>query len=92
MLDMVKQQLRIDGSEEDALLQLLIDSAKEYLLRSGVRESDTALYKTAVITHVLLSYENRDKTLNVWSLESVLRTAILQLRDYGGDPDESIQA
>lgn len=74
--------MKIDGDEEDTDIQLLIDGAKESLLQSGVPESEKALYKIAVITHVLLNYENQDKSLNVPALKQSLETMILQLRDY----------
>ncbi|KZE06309.1 hypothetical protein B4117_2187 [Bacillus mycoides] len=90
MLELIKGKLKIDGNEEDTEIQLLIDGAKESLLISGVSESEKALYKIAVITHVLLNYENQDKSLNIPALEQSLRTTILQLRDYNsGDGHES---
>lgn len=90
MLELIKGKLKIDGNEEDAVIQLLIDGAKEALLGSGVPESKKALYKIAVITHVLLNYENQDKSLNVPALKQSLETTILQLRDYNnGDNHES---
>ncbi|MCB5900275.1 head-tail connector protein [Bacillus cereus] len=82
MLELIKGKLKIDGNEEDIIIQLLIDGAKEALLGSGVPESEKALYKIAVITHVLLNYENQDKSLNVPGLKQSLETTILQLRDY----------
>ncbi|WP_459503076.1 head-tail connector protein [Bacillus sp. C1] len=85
MLEHIKNRLKIDGNEEDMILQLLIDGAKESLRESGVLESEKALYKIAVITHVLLNYENHDKSLNVPALKQSLETTILQLRDYSGD-------
>ncbi|MDZ5609747.1 head-tail connector protein [Bacillus pseudomycoides] len=87
MLELIKNRLKIDGNEEDIDIQLLIDGAKESLHESGVPESDRALYKIAVMTHVLLNYENHDKSLNVPALKQSLETTILQLRSYdsGGD-------
>ncbi|MCU5179284.1 head-tail connector protein [Bacillus toyonensis] len=90
MLELIKGKLKIDGNEEDAEIQLLIDGAKESLLGAGVPESEKALYKIAVITHALLNYENQDKSLNVPALKQSLETTILQLRDYNnGDNHES---
>ncbi|TKI81111.1 head-tail connector protein [Bacillus mycoides] len=90
MLELLKRKMKIDGDEEDTDIQLLIDGAKESLLQSGVLESEKALYKIAVITHVLLNYENQDKSLNVPALKHSLETTILQLRDYNyGDNHES---
>lgn len=40
MLELIKGKLKIDGNEEDTVIQLLIDGAKEALLGSGVPESE----------------------------------------------------
>ncbi len=78
------------GMKRILIIQLLIDGAKEALLGCGVPESEKALYKIAIITHVLLNYENQDKSLNVPALKQSLETTILQLRDYNnGDNHES---
>lgn len=88
MLELIKRKLKIDGNEEDIDIQLLIDGAKESLLESGASESDKALYKIAVITHVLLNYENHDKSLNVPALKQSLETTVLQLRDYNSGDNQ----
>jgi uncharacterized phage protein (predicted DNA packaging) len=80
----LKSYLRIDGDEDDSRLILLILGAKEHLLEAGIKESDKALYKIAVMTYILLNYENYDKSLNIEKLEMSLETAILKLRTYGG--------
>ncbi|PEJ84765.1 hypothetical protein CN688_30465, partial [Bacillus toyonensis] len=49
---------------------------------------EKALYKIAVITHVLLNYENQDKSLNVPALKQSLETTILQLRDYNSGDNQ----
>jgi hypothetical protein len=80
----LKSYLRIDGDGDDSRLILLINGAKESLLDAGIVESDKFQYKIAVMTNVLLNYENYDKSLNVEKLEKSLETAILKLRSYGG--------
>ncbi|BAD74817.1 MULTISPECIES: head-tail connector protein [Geobacillus] len=84
-LNEVKNYLRIDGSEDDAILTLLIDGAKEYLKNAGVPESDSALYKLAVMLYVALHYENRDPSAKMDKLNFAFESIVLQLKDYGGD-------
>ncbi|MGG3798982.1 head-tail connector protein [Metabacillus fastidiosus] len=88
MLGIVKEALKVDGSEEDLSLTLLINAAKEYLSNAGVpaqeEGKDSALYQLAVIKYALLNYENYDKSLNVEALKLSLQTDILQMKDYGG--------
>jgi uncharacterized phage protein (predicted DNA packaging) len=83
-LDELKNYLRIDGSEDDALLTLLVDSAKEYLQNAGVPESDSAQYKLAVMLYVALHYENRDPSAKMDKMNFAFESIILQLKDYGG--------
>jgi uncharacterized phage protein (predicted DNA packaging) len=83
-LDELKNYLRIDGSEDDALLTLLVDSAKEYLQNAGVPESDSAQYKLAVMLYVALHYENRDPSAKMEKMNFAFESIILQLKDYGG--------
>lgn len=84
LLDGVKQRLKIDGSEENDFLTLLIDGAKEHLKNAGVPiptdGNEGALYKQAIQIHVLLNYENYDTSLNVDKLNKALNSIILQLR------------
>src|SRR5690606_40872458 len=52
------------GAIHDAILALLMNSAKEYLANSGIPEpeqgSESSLYNLAVMLYVALHYENRD--------------------------------
>jgi uncharacterized phage protein (predicted DNA packaging) len=82
-LDELKNYLRIDGDEDDGLLGLLIDGAKEYLTHAGVRESNQALYKLAMMLYVALHYENRDPGVKIDRFNCALEGVILQLR--GGE-------
>ncbi|MBE3570986.1 MAG: phage gp6-like head-tail connector protein [Bacillales bacterium] len=84
-LDELKNYLRIDGSEDDSILTFLMDGAKEYLSNAGVPESDSALYKLAIMLYVSLHYENRDPSTNIDKLNVAFESIILQLKDYGGD-------
>jgi uncharacterized phage protein (predicted DNA packaging) len=83
-LEELKNYLRIDGSEDDTLLTLLIDGAKEYLKNAGVPESDSALYKLAVMLYVALHYENRDPSAKMDKMNFAFESIVLQLKDYGG--------
>jgi uncharacterized phage protein (predicted DNA packaging) len=84
-LDEVKNYLRIDGSEDDGILTLLVDGAKEYLKNAGVPESDSALYKLAIMLYVALHYENRDPSVKIDRLNFAFESIVLQLKEYGGD-------
>lgn len=82
-LETLKKYLRVDGSEDDEILTLLIDASKEYLKGSGVSESNTALYKLAVMMHVALNYENRNPAIKIESINFALQSIILQIKDWG---------
>lgn len=82
-LDELKNYLRIDGSEDDVILTLLIDGAKEYLKNTGVPESNSKLYKIAVMLYVSLHYENRDPSMKIDKLNYAFESIVLQLKDYG---------
>ncbi|MBA4543850.1 phage gp6-like head-tail connector protein [Thermoactinomyces daqus] len=84
-LDELKNYLRIDGSEDDSFLTLLIDSAKEYLINAGVPESDSNLYKLAVMLYIAMQYENRDPSARMDGFNFALQSIILQLKDYPTD-------
>lgn len=78
----LKTYLRIDGSEDDVVLTLLIDAAKEYLSNAGVPESEGKLYKVAVMLYVALHYENRDPSMKIEKFNFALESIILQLKSY----------
>jgi uncharacterized phage protein (predicted DNA packaging) len=79
-LDELKNYLRIDEDEDDGLLALLIDGAKEYLMNAGVVESNQALYKLAVMLYVALHYENRDPSVKMERFNCALEGVVLQLK------------
>ncbi|PWW37394.1 MULTISPECIES: head-tail connector protein [Paenibacillus] len=82
-LETLKKYLRIDGSEDDEILTLLVDVAKEYLNGAGVLESDKALYRLAIMMHVALNYENRNPAIKIESINFSLQSIILQLKEWG---------
>ena len=61
-LEAVKAYARIDGDEEDALLDSLTNAAEEYLANAGIDPglSAPALYQLAVCGIVLHWYEQRN--------------------------------
>jgi len=91
-LDEVKTYLRIDGSEDDAILALLMNSAKEYLANSGIPKpeqgSESPLYNLAVMLYVALHYENRDPAARMDKFSFALESIILQLKNYGESTEE----
>lgn len=92
MLETIKDFLRIDGSSDDELLELLISSAKEYLSNSGVSEGknkDSKQYELAVAMLVTHWYENREQVVGDTprNLTLGLQSIILQLK--ADDLDES---
>ena len=61
-LDAVKAYARVDGDEEDALLESLTNAAEEYLTNAGIDPglAPPALYQLAVCGIVLHWYEQRN--------------------------------
>lgn len=81
-LEELKNYLRIDGSEDDEVLALLVDAAEEYLADAGVPEEakEKAKYKLAVMLLVALNYENRNPAMKIDKLSFGLESIILQLK------------
>lgn len=79
-LEELKGYLRIDGSEDDIVLTLLVEAAKEYLVNAGVKEDTSSLYKLAVMLYVALHYENRDPSVKIEKFNFALESIILQLK------------
>ena len=76
-LDAVKSYCRIDGNDEDELIQSLVDTAKGYLDGAGVPEpeADDPRYLLCVKAMVLEFYDHRGMT------ESVTPSAIHGLKN-----------
>lgn len=85
LLPHVKEYLRVDGSRDDEMLRLLIDSAIEYLTNAGVKEQETNSYKLAIVMLVTHWYENREQVVgNVPNALALgLQSIILQLKVDG---------
>ena len=60
MIDFIKNYLRVDFDEDDTIIKLLIDSAKDYI-KSSVGHYDENLPKMKLLVAVLCCdwYENR---------------------------------
>lgn len=80
----LKNFLRIDGSEDDVDLALSIEVAKGDLSLSGVPESDSPLYKRAVMLHVAIQYRTHDTDSKLDNYRLALQNLILKLKNYGG--------
>jgi uncharacterized phage protein (predicted DNA packaging) len=90
-LEDAKTFLRVDGPDDDALIQSLIDASVEYLANAAAANIDTSskLYDLAqkiLITHW---YENREPVGKADKLPFSLDSMILQLRYTAPDSDES---
>lgn len=83
-LEELKTYLRIDGGEDDQILALLTDAAKEYLHNAGAETpvvgEPTKLYNLAVVLYVALHYENRDPAQKMERFSFALESIILQLK------------
>lgn len=90
-LEDAKLWLRVDGDEEDALIQLLIDAAEQYLHDATGRRW-TAATRTAKICALALVaewYENRDQTGEPnRTVRPAIQSMILQLQYTPEDGDD----
>lgn len=83
-LNILKSYLRIDGSEDDPILTLLVGAAEKDLKDSGVpkpTEPDER-YDLAVMLYCALHYENRDPSLKIDKLNTAYMSLILKLKVY----------
>lgn len=80
----LKTALRIDGSEDDKVLALLLGAAKSYLKGAGVPEEkiideDTLyLYKQALLIYIEMDYETDERKIP--RLERAFQRLLLQLK------------
>ncbi|WP_426450662.1 head-tail connector protein [Paenibacillus sp. S-38] len=86
----LKTYLRVDGSENDGFLALLVHSAKEYLKDAGVPESSSPRYKLAVMIQVALNYDRDGNAAMEKSLESLITQLRVGEASYGGNEPENI--
>ncbi len=88
-LEELKLFLRIDGEEEDLLIESLKISAEEYLTNAGInKDYSKQLYKLAIKILVTHWYENREVEnvgKNASKIAFGLDTIILQLKYIQGD-------
>lgn len=88
-LEELKLFLRIDGEEENTLIQGLQLGAEEYLTNAGInKDYSKGLYKLAIKMLISQWYENRVvETVgkNVSKISFGLDTIILQLKYNQGD-------
>jgi uncharacterized phage protein (predicted DNA packaging) len=92
-LDEVKNWLRIDFSEDDALLTTLVSAAEEYLKNAtGITyDSKNHLAKLFCMTLIADWYENREMIGKATDqTRPIIQSILTQLTySYGGDSDES---
>ncbi|KZR60392.1 head-tail connector protein [Pseudobacillus badius] len=81
-LAIVKKFIRVDGSEDDDILALLIGAAKKDLSSAGVPEpiGIDEQYNLAVMLYVSLHYENRDPSTQIDKLNVAYQSLILKLK------------
>lgn len=88
-LEELKLFLRIDGEEEDLLIEGLQFAAEEYLTNAGIKMDYTKeLYKLAIKILISHWYENRhveNVGKNVRKIAFGLDTIIVQLKYTQGD-------
>lgn len=90
-----KLWLRVDGDEDDTLIQLLIDAARKYLLDATGREwtAETPTAKICAMALIADWYEHRELTGQDASnkVRPAIQSMILQLQytpdGGGGDGD-----
>lgn len=80
-IEELKLFLRIDGAEEDALIQGLQLASEEYLLNAGItKDYSKKLYKLAIKLLVGHWYENRNIVGKADKIAFSLDSIILQLK------------
>ena len=81
----VKAYMRIDGDEDDAIVEALYSAAVLYLANAGIEEpsEDPSLYNLAVWSLTLHYYDHRDSVGGEASFPTGLRPIINQLKLMG---------
>lgn len=76
----MKDYLRVDGNDEDSLIEGFILAAKEYLTGAGVGDSvHGGLYDIVVKMLVAVFYENRDTVEKQVNVPPIINNFIAQL-------------
>lgn len=90
-LTTVKAYMRIDGSEDDAIIEALYSAAVLYLKNAGIEEpsGDSSLYDLVVWRLTLYYYDHRDGVSNKDDYPIGLRAKINQLK-LMGDIERSV--
>jgi uncharacterized phage protein (predicted DNA packaging) len=92
-LDEVKTWLRVDFSEDDALITTLINAAEEYLKNATGITFDATNHLAKIFCMTLIAdwYENREMIGKVTDqTRPIIQSILTQLTySYGGDSDES---
>lgn len=87
-LDEAKQWLRIDHSDEDGMIQMLINAAEKYLLNATGNTFDNTNELAKLFCYVLVTdwYENRELMGRVSDqVRPILKSILVQLEyTYGG--------
>lgn len=78
----VKRYMRVDGDDDDAVIEALQDAAILYLQNAGIEKpaGDSSLYNLAVWSLTLHYYDHRDSVGNEASFPIGLRPIINQLK------------
>jgi uncharacterized phage protein (predicted DNA packaging) len=89
-LEDAKLYLRVDGSDDDTLIQSLIDASVEYLANAAGSNVDTSskVYDLAQKILVVHWYENREPVGQADILAFSLESMIMQLRYTAPDPPD----
>jgi len=87
-LEACKAYMRVDGTDDDALIGVLMGAAKDYLAGAGIDEpeTDSPLYTLAVQSLTLHYYDHRDAVGGEAALPTGLRPIINQLKHSGEGP------
>jgi uncharacterized phage protein (predicted DNA packaging) len=90
----LKTALRIDESEDDSVLTLLLNAAKSSIRNAGIKEEsvayeDTDLYKQLILLYIEMDYEYDDRKIP--KLERSYQNILLQLKaGQLPDPDTTV--
>jgi uncharacterized phage protein (predicted DNA packaging) len=92
-LDEVKTWLRVDFTDDDALLTTLINAAEQYLKNATGITYDSTNHLAKLFCMTLISdwYENREMIGKAtYQTRPIIQSILTQLTySYGGDSDES---